>query len=167
MLLERLVKILTTSWRTAPGTGAGIEQRRLPVHDGGCRVCRVTSDWREEISVERALSTLTFGPAAEARSLSIAVHPLSVAEQQSFSVEKMRLAVEQDASEAPGAGRIGTLEGRFGGGFYFSSAGEGRAFTRGWFLVKPLLLEFSIDTSQAALRQAGLELVRSARPSSA
>jgi len=162
MPIERFLDLFA-GWWSAPADTAPLEQRRFPVHDGGCLAFRVPCDWGEEIALEGTLSTVTFRPALQRGSVRIAVHALSARELGGFSIEQMRRAVAL-AAGAAAPSRLETLQGRFGGGFYCSTPS---ALMQGRFLVWPVLLEFSIDAPQAGLRRAALDLVCSARPSSA
>jgi len=172
--LSLLVETLVASWRAAPAARrAALEQRRFPVHDGGCLAFRVPREWREEIALASSVSSVVFRPAARRRNLlRISMQPLSARESASFSIEGMRTEVERAASSAPGEPQMEPLAGRFGGGFHFCAvqvANGRRIFrTQGMFLVKPVLLQFRIETSRAenGLRRAALELICSARPSS-
>ena len=171
--LHLFFEALVASWRAAPGVRRrALEQRGFPVHDGGCLVFRVPPDWREEIALSGARSTVAFRtPARQEALLRISMQPLSAQESAAFSIEKMRLEVEQAAGRAGrdgNAARMETLASRFGGGFHFSTLQQGRWLTQGKFLVRPVLLEFRIQTSPAEgrLHADALDLVRSARASS-
>ncbi len=162
MPIERLLDVLG-AWRSAPADAEPLELRRFPVHDGGCLALRVPCDWAEEIALEGSVSTVTFRPPLPRGELRIAVHALSAHDLEAFSVEEMRRAVTQAARDAPRT-RVESLRGRFGGGFYCMAP---EALMQGRYLVRPVLLEFTIAASSAPLRRTALDCVRSARPSSA
>ncbi len=162
MPIERLLDVLG-AWRSAPADAEPPEQRRFPVHDGGCLALRVPRDWSEEIALETDVSTVTFRPPLQRGQLRIAVHALSARDLEAFSVEDMRRAVALAARDAPRT-RVEPLRGRFGGGFYCVAPD---ALMQGRYLVRPVLLEFSLQSAGPPLRRAALDLVRSARPSSA
>jgi hypothetical protein len=169
--LHLLAEALLASWRGAPAQHtAATELRFFPVHDGGSLAFRVPRDWHEAIELAGARSRLEFRPAARRGTLlRLELQPLSPRECAELPVERMRLAVGRAAArEAGDVVGIEPIAGRFGGGFLFSSAGRER-ITRGMFLVRPVLLEFTIETARAehGLHAAALELVRSARASSA